>query len=64
MNKKPYLDLINLRYELEVIFIVNANSVNQNTILIQFSGSNIYYTKFLEADLLLQQLLIQMPYLL
>ena len=42
-NKKPYLNLINLRYQLEIVFIFNANPVNQNTILIQFSGSNAHY---------------------
>lgn len=39
-NKKPYLDLVNPYYELEMVFVFNANPVNRNTILIQFSGSN------------------------
>ena len=33
-NKKPYLDLVNPRYELEMVFVFNANPVNQNNILI------------------------------
>ena len=37
-NKKPYLNLI--PSELELVFVFNANPVNQNTVLIQFPGAN------------------------
>ena len=42
-NKKPYLDLVNPCYELEMVFVFNANPVNRKTILIQFSGLNAYH---------------------
>ena len=42
-NKQPYLNLANLTYQLEIVFVFNANPVNQNTILIQFSGSNAHH---------------------
>ena len=42
-NKKPYLDLVNPWYELEMVFVFNNNPVNRNTILIQFSGRNAYH---------------------
>ena len=42
-NKKPYLNLVNPHYQLEIVFVFNANPVNQNTILIQFPGSNAHY---------------------
>ena len=42
-NKEPYLDLLNPRYELEMVFVFNANPVNRNTILIQFSGLNAHH---------------------
>jgi len=42
-KKKPYLDIVNPSYELEMVFVFNANPVNRNTILIQFSGRNAYY---------------------
>lgn len=39
-NKKPYLDLVNPRYKLEMIFVFNSNTFNRNTVLIQFPGLN------------------------
>ena len=39
-SKKPYLDLVNPRYKLEMVFAFNSNPVNRNTVLIQFSGLN------------------------
>jgi hypothetical protein len=42
-NKKPYLNLVNPSYKLEMVFLFNANPVNRNTILIQFSGLNAHH---------------------
>ena len=39
-NKKPYLDLVNPKYKLQMILVFNSNPVNRNTVLIQFSGLN------------------------
>ena len=39
-SKKPYLDLVNPRSKLEMVFVFNSNPVNRNTVLIQFSGLN------------------------
>ena len=39
-SKKPYLDFVNPRYKLEMVFVFNSNPVNRNTVLIQFSGLN------------------------
>ena len=36
-SKKPYLDLVNPRYKLEMVFVFNSNPVNRNIVLIQFS---------------------------
>ena len=42
-SKKPYLDLVNSRYKLEMVFAFNSNPVNRNTVLIQFSGLNAHH---------------------
>jgi len=42
-NKKPYLDFVNPSYKLKMVFAFNANPVNRNTILIQFSGLNTHH---------------------
>lgn len=42
-SKKPYLDLVNLEYKLEMVIVFNSNPVNRNTVLIQFSGLNSYH---------------------
>lgn len=41
-SKKLYLDLVNSRYKLEMlfVFVFNSNPVNRNTVLIQFSSLN------------------------
>jgi hypothetical protein len=39
-SKKPYLNLVNSTYKLEMLFVLNSNPVNRNTILMQFSGLN------------------------
>jgi len=42
-SKKPYLDLVNPTYKLEMVFVFNSNPVNRNTVLIQFSGLSSCY---------------------
>lgn len=39
-SKKPYFNLTNPSYRLEMIFVFYSNPGNKNTILIQFSGNN------------------------
>lgn len=42
-SKKPYLDLVNPTYKLEMVFVFNFNPVNRNTVLIKFFGLNSCY---------------------
>lgn len=37
-SKKPYLDLVDPIYKLEMVVVFNANPVNGKTVLLQFSG--------------------------
>ena len=50
-SKKPYLDLVNPGYKLEMVFVFNSNPVNRNTVLIQFSGLNsLHFYRILKTQ--------------